>query len=174
MSLVCGDIVVEEEISSGGHIKGLRTFDDALELIERLGCCFGGEEMDKVLNRGWIKDAKCKGVPVKLFFPVRGEPSDSAKMVCRGCPVRKECLEYALVLNEQMGIWGGVSERERRIIRRALRKRLNFICGVLPDGWDFDRKLLNSNQYIASEMECDDVDLEIDLYEDDGKELSCG
>jgi hypothetical protein len=45
---------------------------------------------------------------------------------------------------------------------------------VLPDGWDFDRKLLNSNQYIASEMECDDLDLEIDLDEDNGKELSYG
>jgi WhiB family redox-sensing transcriptional regulator len=172
MTLVGNDIVVEEDIS-GGHIKGLRTFDDAIELIEQLGCCFGEEEMDKVLNRGWIKNAKCKGVPVKLFFPLRGESSDSAKVVCRGCPVRKECLEYALVLNEQMGIWGGVSERERRIIRRALRKRLNFICGVLPDGWDFDRKLLASNQYIASEMEYDDRNLEIDLDEDDGRELSC-
>jgi WhiB family redox-sensing transcriptional regulator len=173
MTLVGSDIVAKEDIRSG-HIKALRSLDDAIGLIERLGCCFSKEEMDKVLNRGWIKGAKCKGVPVKLFFPDRGESTNSAKIICRGCSVRKECLEYALVLNEQMGIWGGVSEHERRIIRSALRKRLNFICGVLPDGWDFDRKLLNSNQYLASEMELDDLDLEVDLEEDNGRELSYG
>jgi WhiB family redox-sensing transcriptional regulator len=53
-----------------------------------------------------------------LFFPERGASTREAKAVCRGCEVRDECLEYALDQGEKFGIWGGLSERERRRVRR--------------------------------------------------------
>ena len=53
-----------------------------------------------------------------LFFPERGASTREAKEVCRGCVVREDCLEYALANGEKFGIWGGLSERERRKIRR--------------------------------------------------------
>ena len=59
------------------------------------------------------------GVDPDLFFPERGASTREAKEVCRGCVVREECLEYALTNGEKFGIWGGMSERERRRIRRA-------------------------------------------------------
>jgi WhiB family redox-sensing transcriptional regulator len=63
--------------------------------------------------------ANCLGVDPSLFFPERGASSTKAKAVCRGCTVREDCLNYALVRGEKHGIWGGLSERERRRIRRA-------------------------------------------------------
>ena len=61
------------------------------------------------------------GVDPDLFFPERGASTREAKEVCRGCVVRLDCLEYALVNGEKFGIWGGLSERERRRLRRAAR-----------------------------------------------------
>jgi WhiB family redox-sensing transcriptional regulator len=69
-------------------------------------------------DRGWQDDANCLGVDPDLFFPERGASTREAKEVCRGCVVREECLEYALANGEKFGIWGGLSERERRRIRR--------------------------------------------------------
>ena len=69
--------------------------------------------------RAWQDYANCLGVDPDLFFPERGASTREAKEVCRGCVVREECLEYALANGEKFGIWGGMSERERRRIRRA-------------------------------------------------------
>lgn len=70
-------------------------------------------------ERSWQRRANCMGVDPDLFFPERGASTREAKEVCRGCVVREECLEYALTNSEKFGIWGGLSERERRRIRRA-------------------------------------------------------
>ena len=70
--------------------------------------------------RAWQDYANCLGVDPDLFFPERGASTREAKEVCRGCVVREECLEYALANGEKFGIWGGMSERERRRIRRPL------------------------------------------------------
>jgi WhiB family redox-sensing transcriptional regulator len=67
---------------------------------------------------GWWARAECKGVDPELWFPDRGGDTRPAKEVCRGCVVRKQCLEYALAGGERFGIWGGMSERERRALRR--------------------------------------------------------
>lgn len=67
---------------------------------------------------GWQLLANCLGVDPDLFFPERGASTKEAKSVCQGCVVREECLEYALANGEKFGIWGGLSERERRRIRR--------------------------------------------------------
>ena len=70
-------------------------------------------------DRSWQLRANCLGVDPDLFFPERGASTREAKEVCRGCVVRDDCLEYALANGEKFGIWGGMSERERRRIRRA-------------------------------------------------------
>jgi WhiB family redox-sensing transcriptional regulator len=66
----------------------------------------------------WQAFANCLGVDPDLFFPERGASTKEAKQVCQGCVVREDCLEYALANGEKFGIWGGLSERERRRIRR--------------------------------------------------------
>ncbi len=83
-------------------------------------------------DRSWQGQANCLGVDPDLFFPERGASTREAKGVCRGCVVREECLEYALVNGEKFGIWGGMSERERRRIRRAraLARRSNGTTGA--------------------------------------------
>jgi WhiB family transcriptional regulator, redox-sensing transcriptional regulator len=76
-------------------------------------------------DRAWQENANCLGVDPDLFFPERGASTREAKSVCRSCEVRLECLEYALSHGEKFGIWGGLSERERRRVRRerALARR---------------------------------------------------
>ena len=68
----------------------------------------------------WFRWAACIGVSAELFFPSRGDESRSAKAVCAECPVCSECLEFALTTGEKFGIWGGASERERRVMRRNI------------------------------------------------------
>ena len=76
-------------------------------------------------EQSWQDYANCLGVDPDLFFPERGASTREAKEVCRGCVVREDCLEFALVNGEKFGIWGGMSERERRRLRRqrALARR---------------------------------------------------
>jgi WhiB family redox-sensing transcriptional regulator len=64
----------------------------------------------------------CKGTDPDLFFPERGASTREAKEVCRGCNVRLGCLEFAIVNGEKFGIWGGLSERERRRLRKKHRE----------------------------------------------------
>jgi WhiB family redox-sensing transcriptional regulator len=66
----------------------------------------------------WQDRANCKGANADLFFPERGASTRAAKAICRECQVREECLEFAITTGEKFGIWGGLSERERRRIRR--------------------------------------------------------
>ena len=73
---------------------------------------------EPIEERSWQDEANCLGVDPDLFFPERGASTREAKEVCRGCVVRLDCLEYALSNGEKFGIWGGLSERERRRIRR--------------------------------------------------------
>jgi len=70
----------------------------------------------------WWTFAECRGVNPELFFPERGEgraEGAAAKAVCALCKVREPCLEYALANGEKSGVWGGVSERDRRRLRSA-------------------------------------------------------
>ena len=66
----------------------------------------------------WQDLANCRGADPDLFFPERGASTRTAKGICRECSVRTECLEFAIVSSEKFGIWGGLTERERRKIRR--------------------------------------------------------
>ena len=69
-------------------------------------------------ERRWQERANCLGVDPELFFPERGASTREGKAVCAGCAVRLDCREYALRNHEKFGIWGGLSERERRRLRR--------------------------------------------------------
>lgn len=66
----------------------------------------------------WRAHGACIGVHPNIFFPERGESVVEAKTICAACPVRGECLDFALDNSEKFGIWGGRSERERRRMRR--------------------------------------------------------
>jgi WhiB family redox-sensing transcriptional regulator len=81
---------------------------------------FGGLMAPRFQDEGrrWQEQANCLGVDPDLFFPERGASTREAKSVCRSCDVRGDCLEYALAHGEKFGIWGGLSERERRRVRR--------------------------------------------------------
>lgn len=68
----------------------------------------------------WQKEGACRSSDTAVFFPDRGASTKEAKDICNGCPVKEECLDYALMNGEKFGIWGGYSERERRRIKRKL------------------------------------------------------
>ena len=67
----------------------------------------------------WQEEALCAQTDPEAFFPEKGGSTREAKRVCQVCPVRAECLDYALANDERFGIWGGMSERERRRLKRA-------------------------------------------------------
>jgi WhiB family transcriptional regulator, redox-sensing transcriptional regulator len=68
--------------------------------------------------QSWHEAALCAETDPEAFFPEKGGSTREAKKICTGCEVRAECLEYALANDERFGIWGGLSERERRRLRR--------------------------------------------------------
>lgn len=69
---------------------------------------------------GWQERALCAQTDPEAFFPEKGGSTREAKKVCTQCDVRAECLEYALANDERFGIWGGLSERERRKLKRRV------------------------------------------------------
>jgi len=69
-------------------------------------------------EQDWQERALCAQTDPEAFFPEKGGSTREAKRICSGCEVRAECLEYALAHDERFGIWGGLSERERRRLRR--------------------------------------------------------
>ncbi|WP_324291074.1 WhiB family transcriptional regulator [Mycobacterium sp. Aquia_213] len=68
----------------------------------------------------WQDRALCAQTDPEAFFPEKGGSTREAKKICLGCEVRHECLEYALAHDERFGIWGGLSERERRRLKRGI------------------------------------------------------
>ena len=89
-----------------------------------------GETIDSLTFRdesglppNWRDGANCKGLPADMFHPRRGENKafSRASAICIGCVVVEQCLHYALSNNINVGIWGGKSERQRRVMRRVIR-----------------------------------------------------
>ena len=68
----------------------------------------------------WRQQAACHGTDLNRFYPERGESAEPARQVCARCPVRQPCLEYALSNRITHGIWGGLTERERRPLQSRL------------------------------------------------------
>jgi WhiB family redox-sensing transcriptional regulator len=73
-------------------------------------------------STSWQQAARCRGIDPDVFHPQSDEEADEAKAICASCPVREPCLEYALVVREKLGVWGGLTERERRRVLRHRRK----------------------------------------------------
>jgi WhiB family transcriptional regulator, redox-sensing transcriptional regulator len=70
-------------------------------------------------EQSWQERSLCAQTDPEAFFPEKGGSTREAKKICVGCEVRAECLEYALANDERFGIWGGLSERERRRLKRV-------------------------------------------------------
>ena len=75
----------------------------------------------------WVHRARCKDEDPELFFPIgttgpAATQIEQAKAICMQCPVRDQCLEWALATGQDAGVWGGMSEEERRALRRARRR----------------------------------------------------
>lgn len=73
----------------------------------------------------WLDDAACTPLRAELFWPDKGGDSGPAKAVCAGCPVKRQCLEYALKEGEINGIWGGLDPAERKLRRPAISRPAN-------------------------------------------------
>lgn len=76
----------------------------------------------------WDLEAACQSADPELFFPISPSNSSlgsiqSAKLICRGCPVRTQCLEFALSARLEHGVWGGMAEDERRSLRRSRQRK---------------------------------------------------
>lgn len=85
-------------------------------------------------RQSWADDALCRQIgDVELFFPEKGGSVREAKHVCLSCDVRPECLEYALFNRERYGIWGGLSERERRQMARSSNAPRRGRSGLLSE-----------------------------------------
>jgi len=112
---------------------------DTLTLVETAGGELGGDPMAPAVpvsmsvlepfvlvqgqvdddEEGWQERALCAQTDPEAFFPEKGGSTREAKRICSGCEVKPECLDYALAHDERFGIWGGLSERERRRLRRG-------------------------------------------------------
>ena len=66
----------------------------------------------------WADSGSCTNADPDLFFPQPGADTSYARSICRGCPVRLHCLDYALESGQKHGIWGGMTESQRRRLRR--------------------------------------------------------
>ena len=86
-----------------------------LSVVPDQAGAFGDQELD---DEQWQERALCAQTDPEAFFPEKGGSTREAKRICTGCEVRSECLEYALEHDERFGIWGGLSERERRRLKR--------------------------------------------------------
>jgi WhiB family redox-sensing transcriptional regulator len=78
------------------------------------------DRAEREARRDWWRAAACRTADPDIFFPVsaHGPGSDDiarAKAVCAGCPVRRQCLQFALATHQMHGVWGGTTEEERRL-----------------------------------------------------------
>jgi WhiB family transcriptional regulator, redox-sensing transcriptional regulator len=92
------------------------------------------------LSADWRYRAACRGVDLGVFFPGRGESAEPARRICASCPVRQQCLDYAINHGIVQGIWGGLAERDRRTLRirymgAARRERDEAIAAASAAGY---------------------------------------
>lgn len=87
----------------------------------------------------WQDEAACIGTKAEVFFPEQGRHPSEAKRLCQKCPVRPDCLDFALRLNITHGVWGGHTESERLRIRRSRGRT------VAPYQRDFVRPVPDAN-----------------------------
>lgn len=95
-------------------------------------------------NLAWQAAALCAQTDPEAHFPEKGGSTRDAKKICNSCDVKDECLEYALDNDERFGIWGGMSERERRKLKAARNGGRQAVAAAvqpaeLPDVFEFER-----------------------------------
>lgn len=95
---------------SDGSVEGMK--NGSMDVVESMQAWIEDDE------RPWGLEAACRGMDPEVFFPPGDADVSEALRVCRVCPVRQECLEWALSTRERFGIWGGTTEQERRRIMR--------------------------------------------------------
>lgn len=78
------------------------------------------QALGEIAGETWQDSALCRETDPEAFYPERGASPGPAKRICGLCDVKAECLSYALAHNERFGIWGGLSEEERRHLRRRV------------------------------------------------------
>jgi WhiB family redox-sensing transcriptional regulator len=71
----------------------------------------------------WRDEAACRDEDTDIFFPLTDEDAGPALAICATCPVREECLEFALITRQDDGVWGGLTETQRRRLRRRRREQ---------------------------------------------------
>ncbi|MFQ2876502.1 MULTISPECIES: WhiB family transcriptional regulator [unclassified Mycobacterium] len=91
-----------------------------LSVVPDAPAAFEPEPIEEIPADQWQDKALCAQTDPEAFFPEKGGSTREAKKICLGCEVRHECLEYALAHDERFGIWGGLSERERRRLKRGI------------------------------------------------------
>jgi WhiB family redox-sensing transcriptional regulator len=106
----------DPQIGTGSAFIGTPSVRTHLSLVP--------DPMDLTLTPGdedqWQERALCAQTDPEAFFPEKGGSTREAKRICLGCEVKDSCLEYALANDERFGIWGGLSERERRRLKRGI------------------------------------------------------
>lgn len=100
---------IANDATSRGANSGLDTGSDL-----SFDALFGAIEQE------WQDQALCAQTDPEAFFPEKGGSTREAKRICQACGVRDECLEFALEHDERFGIWGGLSERERRRLKKQI------------------------------------------------------
>ena len=105
------DVRLEAKGKERGHVVGWGE-DPEQELGDLTDLFDATEEQD------WQERALCAQTDPEAFFPEKGGSTREAKRICLGCDVKDDCLEYALAHDERFGIWGGLSERERRKLKK--------------------------------------------------------
>lgn len=78
------------------------------------------DDLFGAMEQEWQEQALCAQTDPEAFFPEKGGSTREAKRICQACPVQDDCLEFALENDERFGIWGGLSERERRRLKRDI------------------------------------------------------
>ena len=113
-----------EDYASGAPLRSVRV-DGCDEGASNDGPVLRGVNMPLdalfgAVEQEWQEQALCAETDPEAFFPDKGGSTREAKRICQACGVRDECLEYALEHDERFGIWGGLSERERRRLKKRL------------------------------------------------------
>ncbi|MEI7543699.1 MAG: WhiB family transcriptional regulator [Mycobacteriaceae bacterium] len=106
----------EPRIATGSAFIGTPSVRTHLSLVpDPMELASASDDEDQ-----WQERALCAQTDPEAFFPEKGGSTREAKRICLGCEVKDSCLEYALANDERFGIWGGLSERERRRLKRGI------------------------------------------------------
>jgi WhiB family redox-sensing transcriptional regulator len=117
LTLVETDLEIDDDVNDDDDSDDVNTSSDVNAAVGDGAVLIGtGEALPPEL--AWQERALCAQTDPEAFFPEKGGSTREAKRVCMSCEVRAECLDYALAKDERFGIWGGLSERERRRVKK--------------------------------------------------------